>query len=269
MPRFSVATWNINSVRLRQDLVGQLMQDHAPDVVCLQETKCLDANFPGAAFRKLGYEHQAINGQKGYHGVAVLSKLPLADPDPRGFCGKGDARHLGVTVATPLGPVRIDNFYVPAGGDIPDPAVNDKFQHKLDFLKEMTDWIGQGPATRPSIVVGDLNIAPLPDDVWSHKQLLDVVSHTPVETEALEAIRLGGQWIDVLRHHVPTPERLYTWWSYRAKDWRAANKGRRLDHIWASGHFAGQLESLTVLSEARGWERPSDHVPVIARFAAA
>lgn len=269
MPHFSVATWNINSVRLRQDLVAHLLETHAPDVLCLQETKCLDANFPAAAFNKLGYVHQAINGQKGYHGVATLSKLPLADIDPRGFCGKGDARHLGVTVATPLGAVRVDNFYVPAGGDIPDPAANDKFQHKLDFLAEMKSWIGTGAATRPSIVVGDLNIAPLPDDVWSHKQLLDVVSHTPIETETLEAIRTGGDWLDVMRQHIPVPERLYTWWSYRAKDWKAANKGRRLDHIWASGHFAGQLTALQVIAEARGWERPSDHVPVIATFGAA
>jgi exodeoxyribonuclease-3 len=262
----TIATWNINSVRLRQGLVEQFLAAHAPDVLCLQETKCPDANFPGGAFAKLGYQHQTVVGQKGYHGVAILSRLPFAATETRGFCGKGDARHASASVATAAGPVRVDCLYVPAGGDEPDPDVNDKFRHKLDFLGELEAWIGQTAADAPAIVVGDLNIAPLVDDVWSHKQLLDVVSHTPIETEWLERIRTGGGWIDVMREHIPVPEKLYTWWSYRAADWSAANKGRRLDHIWASPHFAAKSTGIKVLREARGWERPSDHVPVIASF---
>ncbi len=261
-----IATWNINSVRLRMPIIEQLASEAAPDVLCLQETKCPDANFPSSAFRKLGYEHQAVNGQKGYHGVAILSKVPLNGIERRAFCEKGDARHVAADLALPTGPVRVHNFYVPAGGDEPDPAINQKFAHKLEFLNEMQAWIGQGPATVPSIVVGDLNIAPLEHDVWSHKQLLKVVSHTPVETAALEAIRIGGGWSDVMRRFVPVPEKLYTWWSYRSADWAAADKGRRLDHVWSSADLVTRIDSVEVIKAARGWDRPSDHVPVIANL---
>ncbi|MDR3494394.1 MAG: exodeoxyribonuclease III [Ancalomicrobiaceae bacterium] len=259
----TLVTWNINSVRLRLPIVEQLIAERAPDVVCLQETKCPDGNFPSAAFKKLGYEHIALNGQKGYHGVATLSRIPFAATEMRAFCGKEDSRHVAVRLALGSDEVRIHNFYVPAGGDEPDPAINDKFAHKLSFLAELEQWIGSGPAAEPTIVVGDLNIAPLPDDVWSHKKLIDVVSHTPIETETLERIRLGGQWHDVMRQFVPVPEKLYTWWSYRAADWSAADKGRRLDHVWASPGLADRFRSMTALRDARGWDRPSDHVPVV------
>ncbi|MEJ1159883.1 exodeoxyribonuclease III [Prosthecomicrobium sp. N25] len=267
MPRpITLATWNINSVRIRTGLIERLVAERDPDVICLQETKCPDANFPEGVFRKLGYPHIALNGQKGYHGVAVISRIPIASVDRRPFCGKGDARHIGVVLDAPGGPIDLHNLYVPAGGDEPDPAVNDKFAHKLDFLEELSGWIGRAPAGMPSVVVGDLNIAPLEDDVWSHKQLLGVVSHTPRETAALEAIRTGGRWIDLMRSFVPCPEKLYTWWSYRAADWAAADKGRRLDHVWISEDLRTRAAGMEVLRAARGWDRPSDHVPVLARF---
>jgi exodeoxyribonuclease-3 len=117
-----------------------------------------------------------------------------------------------------------------------------------------------------SILVGDLNIAPLEHDVWSHKQLLKVVSHTPVETELLESMRKGGGWADLLRHGVPDVQKIYTWWSYRAADWDRADKGRRLDHIWSSPNLVPHLNGIDILRDARGWDRPSDHVPVMARF---
>ena len=262
----TVATWNINSVRLRLPLVEHYLETRAPDVLCLQETKCPDGSFPTAAFRRLGWEHVAINGQKGYHGVAIVSKRPFLAVDKRDFCEKGDARHLAVTIDSALGPLDLHDFYIPAGGDEPDPAVNDKFAHKLAFLDELKAWLGSGPAARPAIVVGDLNIAPLTEDVWSHKALLKVVSHTPIETETFETIRKGGDWIDVMRRFVPEAEKLYTWWSYRAADWDKADKGRRLDHVWASPQLDDRLRGVAVLREARGWERPSDHVPVEATF---
>ncbi|WP_407049297.1 exodeoxyribonuclease III [Methyloraptor flagellatus] len=262
----SIATWNINSVRLRMPIVEQFLAAHPVDVLCLQETKTPDANFPLNPLRKLGYEHIAIHGQKGYHGVAIVSKVPFATTDRRDFCAKGDARHVGVTLDLGKTAVDLHNLYVPAGGDEPDPAINDKFAHKLAFLDEMATWIGQGPAANPTVVVGDLNIAPLEHDVWSHKALLNVVSHTPIETETLERIRTGGGFVDVMRRHVPHPEKLYTWWSYRAADWRAANKGRRLDHVWASPDLDPTLAGMEILTDARGWDRPSDHVPVVARF---
>lgn len=262
----SIATWNINSVRLRMPIVERYLVERAPDVLCLQETKCPDGSFPTAAFAKLGYEHVAINGQKGYHGVAVVSKRPFLVVDKRDFCEKGDARHLAVTLATGAGPLTLHDFYIPAGGDEPDPAINDKFAHKLAFLAELKAWLGSAPAAGPAVVVGDLNIAPLVEDVWSHKALLKVVSHTPIETTTFEAIREGGAWIDVMRRFVPATDKLYTWWSYRAADWDKADKGRRLDHVWASPDLDGRFLALDVLREARGWERPSDHVPVMVTF---
>ena len=259
-----IATWNVNSVRLRLPLIGQFAETCRPHVLCLQEIKCPDGKFPSSAIRGMGYEHIAVNGQSGYHGVAILSRLPLADIEKREFCGKGDARHLAATLdGTGL---RIHNFYVPAGGNEPDPRINPKFEHKLSFLDEMEDWFSSRTADHRDrmVLVGDLNIAPLENDVWSHRQLLKVVSHTPVEVERLARVRASRNWHDLMREHVPAEEKLYTWWSYRAKDWDAADKGRRLDHIWLSPELRKAAGSVKVIREARGWERPSDHAPVIA-----
>ena len=266
---FSISTWNINSVRLRQPIVEAFLKRAAPDVLCLQETKCPNDAFPFSGFRKLGYEHIAIHGQKGYHGVAILSRLPLEDVRRQDYCGIGDSRHISAVVGIEGGPkIRIHNFYVPAGGDEPDRTINPKFGHKLDFLQEMLLLSSEAEreAGISAMLLGDLNIAPLETDVWSHKQLLNVVSHTPVETEALTAVQAAGRWTDLIRQHFPPEEKLFTWWSYRSPDWSNADKGRRLDHIWSSGDLAPALRLVEVLREARGWDRPSDHVPVTARF---
>jgi exodeoxyribonuclease-3 len=266
--RLTITTWNINSVRFRLNLVSRFLRAAQPDVLCLQETKCVDAVFPLKRFRRLGYEHIALNGQKGYHGVAVLSRVPFETTSRRGFCNKNDSRHISVTLGEKAGlrdPITLHNFYVPAGGDEPDPEINPKFAHKLSFLDEMRDCADLRPAagTR-AMLVGDLNVAPLEHDVWSHKQLLKVVSHTPIECDKLNAVQATGGWVDALRHFVPSPEKLYTWWSYRAPDWRAADKGRRLDHIWVAPALGDRMASLTVSKDVRGWARPSDHVPVTA-----
>ena len=265
--RLTVSTWNINSVRLRIDLVAKFIKATRPDVICLQETKCPDANFPLKRFKRFGYEHVALNGQKGYHGVAVLSRLPFDATSKRGFCGKTDSRHVSVTLGERAGlrdPITLHNFYVPAGGDEPDVEINPKFAHKLSFLDEMRDCADVHPNGSRAILVGDLNVAPLEHDVWSHKQLLRVVSHTPIECEKLTAITDTHGWVDAMRHFVPSPTKLYTWWSYRAPDWAAVDKGRRLDHVWVSPAVADRLASITIAKEARGWDRPSDHVPVTA-----
>lgn len=264
---FTIATWNINSVRLRLPLVARFLAEHRPDVLCLQETKCPDELFPSAAIAEMGYSHVAFSGQKGYHGVATLSRRPLEIVEKRDFCRMGDCRHLATRLEAGGKAILLHNFYVPAGGDEPDPAINPKFRHKLDFVEEMRAVPAAQDGQSASILVGDLNIAPLEQDVWSHRQLLDVVSHTPVETEGLESMRRQGGWEDLMRLHIPPPEKIYTWWSYRAKDWEASDRGRRLDHIWSSANLAPDLRSIGVLKAARGWERPSDHVPVIARFA--
>ena len=250
----TVATWNINSVRLRIRQVGMFLDRFAPDILCLQETKCPDDRFPFKPFRQRGYEHILVNGQKGYHGVAVLSRRPFLATDKRGLCGKGDARHAAVTIADGADDIVLHNFYVPAGGDEPDPTINDKFAHKLAFLAEMKDWLRDAETDRKAILVGDLNIAPYENDVWSHRQLLKVVSHTPVETAGLEDLRISGGWIDAVRHHHPPDTRVYTWWSYRAPDWEAADRGRRLDHVWVTPHLAGRLAGAEVIRATRGLE---------------
>jgi exodeoxyribonuclease-3 len=260
-----IATWNINSVRLRLDLVSRFLAQAEPDILCLQEIKCREELFPREAFHALGYPHIAICGQAGYHGVATISKLPLAPLQRESFCGTADARHLGCAVSLAGGGVlAIHNIYVPAGGDIPDPALNPKFKQKLAYLEALAGWRANHGGQ--AILLGDFNVAPLETDVWSHKQLLKVVSHTPVEVAALTKVLERGEWADLVRRCIPPAQKLYTWWSYRARDWEASDRGRRLDHIWASASLAEKARSVAVLKEARGWNGPSDHVPVIAEL---
>lgn len=263
---FTIASWNVNSVRLRLPIILRFLAEYQPDILCLQETKCPNALFPLAAFAAAGYENYALNGQKGYHGVATLSRLPLLADEKRLFCGRNDCRHIEVTAARGSRKIRIHNVYAPAGGDEPDPEINPKFAHKLQFLEEMHHVKADKGDGLPALLVGDLNIAPLENDVWSHKQMLKVVSHTPVETAGLQSARKAGGWADILRAKVPPEDKLYTWWSYRARDWAASNRGRRLDHIWSSPVLLPQLDAITIARAARGWEKPSDHVPVMAHF---
>lgn len=265
--KLRIASWNINSVRLRLPLVERFLSEHAPDVLCLQEIKCASELFPAAPLAALGYKHAVVHGQPGYHGVATISRLPLVEIERRDFNGTSEARHVSVEVKTKgkAGPIIIDNFYVPSGGDEPDAKVNPKFGQKLDFLAAMAGWARKlDGASR--VAVGDLNVAPGEHDVWSHKQLLGIVSHTPVEVDGLNLVIKHGGFTDVARVFVPHTDKLYSWWSYRAKDWRAANRGRRLDHIWARGPIAGKAKALHILQDARGWDGPSDHVPVLADF---
>lgn len=256
-----VASWNINSARLRIGLIEKLLQEASPDVLCLQETKSPVEKLPLDRLQAAGYPHWAARGEPGYNGVLILSRWPLEDQGAIDFCAKGDSRHVAALVAPPnADPLLIHNVYVPAGGDVPDREENAKFGHKLDFVDEMAERFSS-PSTR-QVVLGDLNIAPLESDVWSHKQLLKVVSHTPVEVEKFEAARQAGGWIDSLRRLTPEPEKVYSWWSYRARDWEASDRGRRLDHIWLSPDLGDRLRQATVLKAARGWEQPSDHAPI-------
>ncbi|WP_187431783.1 Exodeoxyribonuclease III [Roseobacter fucihabitans] len=258
---FSLATWNINSVRLREELVVKLLAEEGPDVLCLQECKSPVDKMPFEAFAAIGYKHIVARGQKGYNGVAILSKIPMQEAGAHDFAALGHARHIAGKLESG---VTVHNFYVPAGGDVADRTVNEKFGQKLDYLTDMRDWF-RGNRPEKSILVGDLNIAPREDDVWDHKKLLKVVSHTPIEVAHLAETQEAGNWVDITRQDIPEGL-LYSWWSYRARDWDAADKGRRLDHIWASGDISQAAHSSRVLRSARGWEKPSDHAPVFASF---
>ncbi|MCF2871322.1 exodeoxyribonuclease III [Octadecabacter sp. G9-8] len=258
---FTLATWNINSVRLREGLVARLMSQEAPDVLCLQECKSPVDKIPLEQFQALGYRHMVARGQKGYNGVAIFSKMKIEEAGAEDFADLGHARHIAGRLENG---VTVHNFYVPAGGDKPNREINEKFGQKLDYLTEMRDhFTANAPAK--SILVGDLNIAPREDDVWDHKKLLKVVSHTPVEVEALAEVQGAGGWVDVTRADIPDGP-LYSWWSYRSPDWDGADKGRRLDHVWATPDIANAAHSSRVIRAVRGWEQPSDHAPVFATF---
>ena len=262
-----VASWNINSVRFRRDIVARFLREQAPDVLCLQETKARDSDFPHDLFEPLGYKFRAICGQPMHHGVATLSRIPFTDDLRHDWQDNGEARHIGIMLTQgPFAGLRIENVYIPAGGDVPDRAVNPKFGQKLDFIERMTRWSeGVRDAT---IIVGDFNVAPLECDVWSHKALLDVVSHTPVEVAALDGLKRAGNWTDLGRYFNPAPARLHSWWSYRAKDWAASDRGRRLDLMWATADVAAQAVSHEVHEPCRSWDKPSDHVPLVTQFRA-
>jgi exodeoxyribonuclease-3 len=257
-----IATWNINSVRLRIGNVVRFIEAEQPDVLCLQETKSPDEHFPAEALEAQGYRHRLVHGMKGYNGVAILSRLPIAESSTASWCERTDCRH---GMARLEGGIEVHNLYVPAGGDIPDPVENPKFAHKLRFLDEITAWFQGRPG--PMILVGDLNIAPLEHDVWSHRQLLSVVSHTPVEVERLAELQRSAGFVDAVRHFVPADRKLYSWWSYRNHDWSASDRGRRLDHIWITPDLLPRLDASHICREVRGWDSASDHAPVVMLLA--
>lgn len=257
-----IISWNINSLRLRLPLLKELIQLANPDIICLQETKVPDPLFPKEDIEALGYPYIVYKGMKSYNGVCILSKHPVElSSSTKDWCGQEDCRHIAVDFSFSGKPVTLHNFYVPAGGDEPDPTINPKFQHKLNFLQEATAWFKDN-LNQNSILVGDLNIAPLEHDVWSHKQLLKIVSHTPIETEGLTQWLKTG-FVDAMREIVLPSEKLYTWWSYRNKDWEKSNRGRRLDHLWITPELIPHLQTVTVYKEVRNWEKPSDHVPIL------
>jgi len=266
--RLRICTWNVNSVRLRAEQAARFVAEQAPDVLCLQEIKCREGEFPREAFVAMGLPHLKIAGQKGWHGVAIASRLPIADAPVLDVCREGHARCVGGMVEG----VEIHNFYVPAGGDIPDRALNPKFDHKLDFYETLTAELAKRDPKAPLVVVGDLNVAPGEADVWNHKYMSKVVSHTPVEVEAMAALHASLGFIDLAREAFPDPQKLASWWSYRAQDFRQSNRGLRLDHILATpglrdAAYRTGAPAVRIHDDVRGWERPSDHAPVSADFA--
>lgn len=266
--RLRLCTWNVNSVRLRHEQVARFLAEQAPDVVCMQEIKCREGEFPRQAFIDMGLPHLKIAGQKGWHGVAIASRLPLEDAPPLQACREGHARCVGATVAG----VEVHNFYIPAGGDIPDRTLNPKFDHKLDFYETLTRDLAARDPKAPLAIVGDLNVAPGEFDVFNHRYMSKVVSHTPVEIDAFAAMMAAGRFTDLIREARPDPEKLASWWSYRAADFRKSARGLRLDHILVSpglreAAFRTGRAVSHIHEDVRAWERPSDHAPVTADLA--
>jgi len=258
-----IISWNINSVRLRAPIVALMAEESGADVICLQETKCPDEAFPFKAFEKIGFDHIHINGMKSYNGQAILSKIPFDKTDIHHRVGREDCRHIEATVNG----VEIHNLYIPAGGDEPDPTINDKYKHKLDFVDEMTEFFMKKRSKNDDIVIlGDFNIAPHEHDVWSSKQLKNVVSHTQPEIKRLMQMQQSIGFIDTARYFIPMEEKAYSWWSYRNKDWKKSNRGRRLDHIWITQPLENRLQSYDLFSHARDWVKPSDHAPIMIKL---
>ena len=252
---------------MRLPLVARLVREMPLELLVLQETKVNDAQFPVDDVKALGFGHIAFRGQPSYNGVAILSKNQAFKEIFYQEFGQGDeraeSRHLAVELESGL---CVHNFYVPSGGYEPDPITNPKFDHKLRFLNEMMPYFERlAQEGKPAVVCGDLNVAPHPQDVWSHEKMLKVVSHTPIETGLLDGARDCVGWRDQIRRDDDT-QRLFSWWTYRQPDWRDTNYGRRLDHVWASANLKDHEAGSGILVDARGWEKPSDHVPVFASF---
>lgn len=255
-----LATWNINSVRLRIDQVARFVEQARIDVLLLQEIKCLEDQFPRAAFQAMGLPHLKIGGQKGWHGVAIASRQPFTEAPVLEVCRERHARCVGVMVDG----IEIQNFYIPAGGDLPDRALNAKFDHKMDFYERLTAEVARRDRSAPLLLAGDFNIAPGENDVWNHRYMSKVVSHTPIEVETLTRLQATGGFADVVRDAHPDPQKLASWWSYRAQDFRKSNRGLRLDHIWTSPGLTPAVipHSATIHDTVREWTQPSDHCPI-------
>lgn len=254
-----IATWNINSIRLRINSLVDFATKFNPDIIALQETKVEDISFPTIACISMGYPHIRMIGEKSYNGVAILSKYPIEDSFSLTFYNE-QKRHIAIR----SNGIEIHNFYVPAGGDEPDPNINEKFRHKLAYLEMMHDWFLNNRTKNDNIIlVGDLNIAPLEHDVWSSKTLKNTVSHTDIERKLLMRNLKEFGFIDAPRKFVDESEKLYSWWSYRSPNWEASDRGRRLDHIWVSKALESSLKSTISIRDMRKHLQPSDHVPVI------
>lgn len=268
--RLSLVSWNVNSVRLRLPQIEQFLRDTDVDILCMQEIKCQEHEFPREAFEALGYTHIHIAGQKGWHGVALVSKIPFESLPAPAFCRRGEARAQGIRIAKESGEsTEIWNFYIPAGGDFPDREGNDKFDHKLTFYERLIETLTQRGTDKPLLICGDLNIAPGEFDVWSHRQMLRVVSHTPVEIETFGNLMQAGAFHDPFRVTYPDPQKIFTWWSYRAADFRASNRGLRLDHILLNPGLMAKVKgdiTAKIHDTVREWERPSDHAPIQTTF---
>jgi exodeoxyribonuclease-3 len=252
-----IATWNINSIRAREERALGWTAANQPDILCLQEIKIEDAEFPTLSFRGLGYE-AAVHGQRTYNGVAILSKLPIADV-VRGFGDGGDESHSRFIAAT-VGGIRLYNVYVPNG----QAPGTDKYAFKIEWMARLGRYLRAHAGDGPALLLGDFNVAPADMDVHDPVAWKEQIMCTSVERAALARIVEPG-WTDTLRAIHPDLK-VFTWWDYRQLSF-PKGKGLRIDHIFATAPVAARVRDVKVDREARKGKQPSDHAPVIAELA--
>jgi exodeoxyribonuclease-3 len=258
-----IATWNINGIKARIDNLPKWLDEAQPDVVCLQEIKSIDENFPSSVFEDMGY-HVAVHGQKSFNGVALLSKYPIEDVR-RGLPGDADdiqARYIEASISSPQMSVRIAGIYLPNG----NPLGTEKYTYKLDWMKRLLQHAKATLELEENfLIAGDYNVIPDPADCRNPAAWLDDALFQPESRDAYrELLHLG--LTDAVRATNNASE-TYTFWDYQAGAWNK-NNGIRIDHILLSPQAADRLVSCGIDKHTRGWEKPSDHVPVWVNLAA-
>jgi exodeoxyribonuclease-3 len=252
-----IATWNINGIKARIEGAKTWLAAASPDIACLQEIKCVDEAFPADAFEALGY-NVSVHGQKGFNGVALLSKLPFDEVALRLAGDEEDlqARYLEAVVSVPSGVLRVVNIYLPNG----NPVGTEKFAYKLAWMRRLRERVkALLELEEPLIIAGDFNVIPAPDDVYNPDAWIDDALFRP-ETRAHFQSLVNLGLTDAFRACHDEPHR-YTFWDYQAGAWQK-NRGLRIDHLLLSPQAADRLVKCEIDAAPRAWEKPSDHVPI-------
>ena len=252
-----LATWNVNSILARLPHVQRWLQAEQPDVLCMQETKCLDEKFPFDAFKEMGYCAEVL-GQRTYNGVAILSREECSAVQ-RGYADDAEGAHARLLVANVKG-IQVVNVYIPNG----QAVGSDKFQFKLEWMGRLRNFLDANcDANTPVVLCGDFNVAPEDRDIHDPRLWQERIMCSQAERDALERIKQWG-FTDAFRLHNEQGG-LYSWWDYRAGAFRR-NMGLRIDHVWVSRPLVARSSTARIDSEPRTWEKPSDHAPLIAEF---
>ncbi|MGA9541638.1 MAG: exodeoxyribonuclease III [Methyloceanibacter sp.] len=257
-----IATWNINGIKARLETVKTWLGAASPDIACFQEIKSVDEGFPSEIFEELGY-NVAVHGQKGFNGVAILSKLPF-DEVIRGLPGDPDdaqSRYIEGVFSVPSGVVRVVDIYLPNG----NPTDSEKFPYKLAWMERLKARVKELLSyEEPFVIAGDYNVIPTPEDVYDPAAWIsDALFRPETRAQYQKLVNLG--LTDAFRACHDEPHQ-FTFWDYQAGAWQK-NHGIRIDHLLLSPQAADRLVSCDIDAEPRGWEKPSDHVPVVMELA--
>jgi exodeoxyribonuclease III len=257
-----IATWNVNSIKQRMDNLTAWLAERQPDIVCLQETKCVDDAFPREPLEALGY-NVAVHGQKGFNGVALLSKFPFDETTPRlpGEDADVQARFLEAVVSTPRGALRVATIYLPNG----NPPDTEKYSYKIAWMDRLVHYARERlQLEEPLVLAGDFNVIPTELDArYPERWVADALFLPRTRTKYRTLCNLG--LTDAVRAGCDEPG-VFTFWDYQAGAWQK-NDGIRIDHLLLSPQAADQLVAAGIDKHVRGWEKPSDHVPVWAELA--